>query len=318
MTLPVNANQHLRSIGTAKHPRPGCDAGRLPATHGHETQRKDHSALAAHQDSDRRGHKAQSHPLSTTASPRMVDAGPDLTRVPLSTMRSWREDIVGALHALGGSGNYEEIYAEVAARRATLPTSWQEIIRRTIQQASSDSAGHRPSTDDLFYALEGIGKGIWGLRPTSVHDAAPTGTGIAQNPETAQGYVADSVIRTAIEIYAVEAAEEHYMSRGARDIERVGKPYDLRLLIGDREVHVEVKGSTRRLTSVILTRNEVDHARGTTQTDLFVVDEISLQTSSTGEPRLAGGRKRHWSAWSPSPDDLSPTVYSYTLPTQGR
>src|SRR5690348_17367178 len=51
--------------------------------------------------------------------------------------------------------------------------------------------------------------------------------------------------------------------RSARDIEEVGKPYDLKLWLGSSEIHVEVKGSTRPLDSVTLTRNEVADARDT-------------------------------------------------------
>lgn len=236
----------------------------------------------------------------------------------LATVPTWKEDIVAALHALGGTGHYDEIYAEVAALRGSPPASWQAIIRRTIEQSSSDSALHRAGADDLFFSVEGIGRGIWGLRDRVGQQGATGGSLIAQNPDSGQGYALNSVVREAIEMYAVERAEEHYTLRGASNIDRVGKPYDLRVTMPGRDLHVEVKGSTRSLTSVILTRNEVQHARATVGTELLVVDDIKLTTDPKGKPILTGGRQRCWRGWSPADQDLTPTVYLYTLPAPQR
>jgi hypothetical protein len=75
----------------------------------------------------------------------------------------WLDDILGALDRLDGSGTYDEIYAEVARVRNTLPPTWKEIVRRRIQDHSSDSAGFKQRSD-LFFAVDGIGQGRWGLR----------------------------------------------------------------------------------------------------------------------------------------------------------
>src|SRR4051812_11026984 len=101
---------------------------------------------------------------------------------------------------------YEEIYAEVAARRGSLPESWQAIIRRTIEQASSDSAAFRPGAADTFYSVHGLGRGVWGLR-----SALNAGSSIAEVPHadgesSMQGYTVDSVVRVAIEDHAVKRA----------------------------------------------------------------------------------------------------------------
>lgn len=37
-------------------------------------------------------------------------------------------------------------------------------IRKNIQTHSSDCSSYNPKTQDLFYSVEGLGKGIWGLR----------------------------------------------------------------------------------------------------------------------------------------------------------
>lgn len=81
--------------------------------------------------------------------------------------RTWLEEIVTALHHLDGTASYAELYEEIKkARETQLPTAWQEIVRRTIQKNSSDSRAFFSNSRglDIFFAVEGIGNGIWGLR----------------------------------------------------------------------------------------------------------------------------------------------------------
>ncbi|MGN9811130.1 HNH endonuclease [Micromonospora sp. BQ11] len=100
-------------------------------------------------------------------------------------MPTWEEDIVSALTKLGGTGTYAEIYDAVESLRADLPSSWKDIIRRQIQDRSSDSAGFK-RVADLFFSVEGLGRGVWGLRqlvqPTPIAADLPEGN---TNPERA-------------------------------------------------------------------------------------------------------------------------------------
>lgn len=80
---------------------------------------------------------------------------------------TWLEDVIAALRALGGTAKYADLYAQIESTRVSeLPPAWQEIVRRTIQNHSSNSAAfaRNGKSRDLFFAVEGIGKGIWGLR----------------------------------------------------------------------------------------------------------------------------------------------------------
>lgn len=80
-------------------------------------------------------------------------------------MASWKEDIVQALINLGGESHYEPLYAEIKKIRGedNLSKSWKEITRRNIQYHSSDSSVYK-GKENLFYTVEGIGSGTWGLR----------------------------------------------------------------------------------------------------------------------------------------------------------
>lgn len=80
---------------------------------------------------------------------------------------TWLEDITNALRHLGGTAYYADLYHEIEnCRESELPPTWRQIVRRTIQNHSSDSHAfsRNSSGQDLFFTVEGIGKGIWGLR----------------------------------------------------------------------------------------------------------------------------------------------------------
>lgn len=80
---------------------------------------------------------------------------------------SWVEEIAEALEELGGSGTLSQINAKIQERRQSLSATWEATVRRTIQENSSDTdtylnrGGERK---DLFFSVDGLGSGVWGLR----------------------------------------------------------------------------------------------------------------------------------------------------------
>lgn len=130
-----------------------------------------------------------------------------------------------------------------------------------------------------------------------------------------QGRLQDPVLRRAVELYAVDRAKAYYREKGARKIEVLGKPYDLKLRLGRTERHVEVKGTTiDGAVSVVLTVGEVVHAQVWPHTDLFVVDSIAYIVEGDGH-KLSGGVDHIRSDWAPAEDALHPTQFSYELPS---
>ncbi len=79
---------------------------------------------------------------------------------------SWLSDVIKTLENLGGEAHYKEIYKEAEnirrARSASWPPSAKEIIRRTLEEQSSDTDSFKGK--DLFFSTQGIGNGVWGLR----------------------------------------------------------------------------------------------------------------------------------------------------------
>lgn len=63
-------------------------------------------------------------------------------------------------------------------------------------------------------------------------------------PDSAE-HQSEQEVRVVAERHAVNRAVDFYAALGATDIEELGKPYDLRLLLNGRELHVEVKGSIK-------------------------------------------------------------------------
>ncbi|SHN38790.1 HNH endonuclease [Cryptosporangium aurantiacum] len=126
-------------------------------------------------------------------------------------MPSWEEDIVSALTNLGGTGTYAEIYGAVAAIRSDLPASWKDIIRRQIQDRSSDSAGWKKGAD-LFFSVEGLGRGVWGLRrlvePTPIAADLPEGNeSPGRTRQTTYRILRDTVLARQIKLLHRDACQ---------------------------------------------------------------------------------------------------------------
>ena len=85
---------------------------------------------------------------------------------------TYKEKIVEALKILGGHAYLKDIYAvfEDIAYDDVLPKSYKAIIRATLEHNSSDSTVY-DGQEDLFYSVDGIGNGHWGLRDlSSIHE----------------------------------------------------------------------------------------------------------------------------------------------------
>lgn len=142
-------------------------------------------------------------------------------------------------------------------------------------------------------------------------DTADTQTGHGQ------GWLRDQKLKVAIEQHAVETAIRYYTDMGASDVVVLGKPYDLGLTLGRQARRIEVKGSSVSVDSVLLTRNEVIHAREFEHMDLVVVDQIRFASHGDGEYTTTGGRVRVWAGWNPLESSLTAMAFKHQLgPTE--
>lgn len=77
--------------------------------------------------------------------------------------------IVEAMNLLGGHCYYKDLYSKIIELYPDCHdnysniSNWQASIRATIERLSNDSKVFQ-GKEDLFYSIEGLGKGHWGLR----------------------------------------------------------------------------------------------------------------------------------------------------------
>jgi hypothetical protein len=132
-----------------------------------------------------------------------------------------------------------------------------------------------------------------------------------------QRYVSDPAARKAVEDYAVQIAIAHFSAQ-RYEIEKRGKPFDLKCSKVSQSLFVEVKGSQTPCEEVALTPNEVQFACDHHQEmALFVVHAIELN-GSHGKYTAHGGIALLFHPWSPEAENLKPAAFVYRLPSGGQ
>jgi hypothetical protein len=129
-----------------------------------------------------------------------------------------------------------------------------------------------------------------------------------------QGYGFTPLERRAVERHAQRLAEEHFISLGFQ-VEDVSacRSYDLHCTNGQNEVRVEVKGTTGAGEVIILTRNEVAHAREQKSCmALVVVSDIRIARRENAW-LAEGGSLRVTRPWAIDDSKLDATQFEYRL-----
>jgi hypothetical protein len=128
-----------------------------------------------------------------------------------------------------------------------------------------------------------------------------------------QGFLLSQKVRKCVEDYAVRWAIRHYESEGW-SVSDVGafQSFDLLCSRGQEELRVEVKGTTTPGEGVILTPNEVTHAREQhPKVELFVVAAIVVEHPEDEHPLAIGGAAYVQKEWWPDDSELVPVGYRY-------
>jgi Mn-dependent DtxR family transcriptional regulator len=107
------------------------------------------------------------HDASTSFSAQ--DIGTNIARLETYTRtlkRSWKDEVVDALRALGGRASLSDIYSYIERNTSRkLADTWRATVRHTLQIYSSDTETYKGG-EDIFQRLD---KGSWALR-TNGHD----------------------------------------------------------------------------------------------------------------------------------------------------
>lgn len=130
-----------------------------------------------------------------------------------------------------------------------------------------------------------------------------------------QGFKISAEARKAIDAHAMREATEYFKADGY-DVEDVSKnhPFDLRCTKGSEELRVEVKGTTTAGEAVLLTPNEVAHAREKVdKMVLFILHSVEVNESED-RVRASGGTVAIKRPWEIDGDgSLVAVGYSYEL-----
>jgi hypothetical protein len=144
----------------------------------------------------------------------------------------------------------------------------------------------------------------------AVNDAA----GKVARPRKGQGFQLDQDVKVAVEALAMNAATEFYGK--AWEVEDVHgtESYDLICRRGSEEKHIEVKGTTTDGAEVIVTPNEVRHAREYPCAALFVLSNITVKRAEDGTVTATGGTHRSYDPWRLDDGILTPLGFRYQVP----
>ncbi len=134
---------------------------------------------------------------------------------------------------------------------------------------------------------------------------------------TGQGFQRNQEIKAKVEALAMKMATEFYAGKGwvVRDVHSA-ESYDLLCLRNSEVKHVEVKGTTEDGAMVLLTPNEVLHARENPRTALFVLSNIKVEPTKDGTINVTGGVCHLNDPWHIDDGTLAPLGFRYQVPPQ--
>jgi hypothetical protein len=130
-----------------------------------------------------------------------------------------------------------------------------------------------------------------------------------------QGYGLTQQERRIVELHAMAVARKHLEGLGlsVEDVSAM-ESFDFRAKESDRELIIEVKGTTGSCEAVLLTAPEVA-IRAYPNNALIVVYEINLDRNRK-PPVASGGLLRALTPWRIEPEALMPSAYKYSLPQE--
>lgn len=188
-----------------------------------------------------------------------------------------------------------------------------EERKLSIQQRYSQGSAFRVES----HQWDDIMKAIGGWPTPEIVDAEFAIAEVAGKKRSGQGFRIGVAERQAIEQYAMQVAIAHYEEQGW-SVEDVSATCSYDLMCkrnGGEELHVEVKGTTSDGKQILLTANEVEHARYRyPHVALFVLTNIKIERTSTGEIRPSGGEKLPIDQWNVDEGVLTPLAYAYIVP----
>jgi hypothetical protein len=163
------------------------------------------------------------------------------------------------------------------------------------------------SADLLLRGAPGVAREIKAAMQDAAGEVASLGR--------ARGFQTGRDMGVAVEVLAMNAATEFYSAQGwtVQDVQGI-EGYDLVCRRGDEVRRVEVKGTMRGGAEIMLTPNELRHAREDENAALFVLSNIRFEQASDGTVNAAGGQRHCYDTWNPDDGTLTPLGFRYQVP----
>jgi hypothetical protein len=195
-----------------------------------------------------------------------------------------------------GSAADEEIWDEFANDRGRL------ALEAAVVRAWIESGRQSPSPP--------------GTAPAELEAALNAVRSEAGKPMRGQGYQSSAAARNALERHSMERATRYFANLGWSSISDVSRSrcFDLICLRGEDELRVEVKGTTTAGDQILLTRNEVTHARRVfPRVALYVLAGIRLIRTNDVSYQATGGIEVVKNPWDIRTGELQPLAFEYRL-----
>jgi hypothetical protein len=130
-----------------------------------------------------------------------------------------------------------------------------------------------------------------------------------------QGFQLDSKLRNALEEYAMDAAQQYFVSEGYDvKVDTRNHPYDLLCTRKKELLYVEVKGTQTKGKGIFLTFGEVEfNQQHKEQMALFLLHSIQV---SKNKKRLSHGERHLVEPWDVDESCLKPVSYQYEIPSR--
>ncbi len=127
---------------------------------------------------------------------------------------TYKEIIKESIEILGGHAYLSDIYTVfLELYKGKLPKNWKANIRARIEENSSDSFRYKGG-EDLFYSVEGLGNGHWGLRKFNREDTIEL---TQEDDEFAEGKILlKKHLQRERNIKLIELSKKKYIAKNGR------------------------------------------------------------------------------------------------------
>ena len=230
--------------------------------------------------------------------------------VTLAEIRRHKNALLTLRQQIQAHGSGQPIYFPWIPYQDTLRT-FQSYLVKMPQEAISSFPQLRAMVDQA----EGHVPGLAPTSPTEqAEEAVKDAAGKVARRGRGQGFQLDQQVKVAVEALAMNMATEFYSKAWIVEDVHGTESYDLICSRRDEVKHVEVKGTTTDGAEVILTPNEVKHAREHPYTALFVVSNITVKRADDGTVIATGGKHHLYDPWRLDDGTLTPLGFRYRVP----